>query len=107
MIRWNIAICDDEKVALELLGSSLRGALRTRNVDASIETFSRPRELLLRMQATSFDLLFLDIEMPGMTGLELAQRLRREGNLITFPTVKIWFSMPYAPIHGDSSAKIG
>lgn len=43
MIRWNIAICDDEKVALELLGSSLRGALRTRNVDASIETFSRPR----------------------------------------------------------------
>lgn len=51
MIRWNIAICDDEKVALELLGSSLRGALRTRNVDASIETFSRPRELLLRMQA--------------------------------------------------------
>lgn len=46
MIRWNIAICDDEKVALELLGSSLRGALRTRNVDASIETFSRPRELL-------------------------------------------------------------
>ncbi len=53
MIRWNIAICDDEKVALELLGSSLRGALRTRNVDASIETFSRPRELLLRMQTTS------------------------------------------------------
>lgn len=82
MIRWNIAICDDEKVALELLGSSLRGALRTRNVDASIETFSRPRELLLRMQTTSFDLLFLDIVMPGMTGLELAQRLRREGNLI-------------------------
>ena len=55
MIRWNIAICDDEKVALELLSSSLRGALRTRNVDASIETFSRPRDLLLRMQAISFD----------------------------------------------------
>lgn len=68
MIRWNIAICDDEKVALELLGSSLRGALRTRNVDASIETFSRPRELLLRMQTTSFDLLFLDIEMPRHDG---------------------------------------
>lgn len=39
MIRWNIAICDDEKVALELLGSSLRGALRTRNVDAPSKPF--------------------------------------------------------------------
>ena len=82
MIRWNIAICDDEQAALELLGSSVRGALQARNVDASIETFTRPRDLLLRMQKVSFDLLFLDIEMPGMTGLELAQRLRKEGNLI-------------------------
>ena len=82
MIRWNIAICDDEKAALELLGSSVRGALRSRSVDAAIEIFSRPRDLLARMQQVSFDLLFLDIEMPGMTGLELAQRLRRDGNLI-------------------------
>ena len=82
MIRWNIAICDDEPVALELLGSSVRGAFKARNVDALIEPFTRPRELLLKMQKVSFDLLFLDIEMPGMTGLELAQRLRREGNLI-------------------------
>ncbi|MBR6965617.1 MAG: response regulator transcription factor [Clostridia bacterium] len=82
MIRWNIAICDDEKAALELLGSSVRGALRARSVDAVIETFARPRDLLARMEKISFDLLFLDIEMPGMTGLELAQKLRREGNLI-------------------------
>ena len=82
MIRWNIAICDDEKVALELLGASVKGALRSRNVDASIEVFARPRDLLARMKNVSFDLLFLDIEMPGMTGLELAQQLRREGNLI-------------------------
>ena len=82
MIRWNIAICDDERVALELLGSSVRGALQARNVEAVIETFTRPRDLLQRMEKVSFDLLFLDIEMPGMTGLELAQRLRKEGNLI-------------------------
>lgn len=42
MIRWNIAICDDEREALELLGSSVRGAMRARNIDATIEIFARP-----------------------------------------------------------------
>ena len=82
MIRWNIAICDDEKAALELLGPSVRSALRARDVDAVIEIFSRPRDLLARMSSVSFDLLFLDIEMPGMSGLDLAKRLRQEGNLV-------------------------
>ena len=82
MIRWNIAICDDEREALELLGSSVRGALRARIIDATIELFARPRDLRARMKTVSFDLLFLDIEMRGMTGLELAQQLRREGVLV-------------------------
>ena len=60
----------------------MRGALRARNIDATIDLFARPRGLLARMKSVSFDLLFLDIEMPGMTGLELAQQLRREGVLV-------------------------
>ena len=82
MIRLNIAICDDERAALELLRPSVYGALKARDVDSAIEIFSRPRDLLAHMEKVSFDLLFLDIEMPGMTGLELAQRLRREGSLV-------------------------
>ena len=82
MIRWNVAICDDEKAALTLLGPSVRSALHNRQVDAAIDLFTRPKELLEQMKKVSYDLIFLDIEMPGMTGLALAQQLRREGNLV-------------------------
>jgi two-component system, LytTR family, response regulator LytT len=82
MIRWNIAICDDEKNALNILSGALVSAFRSYDVDAVVETFSRPQALLSRMKTCTFDLLFLDIEMPGMSGLSLAEQLRKDGKLL-------------------------
>ena len=82
MIRWNIAICDDEKSALDILSGAIVSAFKNYDVDAVVETFARPAALLERMKFCTFDLLFLDIEMPGMSGLSLADRLRRDGNLL-------------------------
>lgn len=82
MIRWNVAICDDEKSALGILSGALINAFRSYDVDAVVETFSRPADLLKRMKTCTFDLLFLDIEMPGMSGLALTERLRKDGKLL-------------------------
>ncbi len=82
MIRWNVAICDDEKSALNILSGALVNAFRNYDVDAVVETFSCPQELLKRMKTCTFDLLFLDIEMPGMNGLTLTEQLRKDGNLL-------------------------
>ena len=82
MIRWNIAICDDEVSALNILSGALVNAFRSYDVEAIVETFSRPQMLLNRMKNCTFDLLFLDIEMPGMSGLKLADQLRKDGKLL-------------------------
>ncbi len=82
MNRWNIAICDDEEAALSILSSSLQGAFRSHNVEVAIDTYTRPRVMLAQMKSTNYDLLFLDIEMPGLSGIDVAQQLRHDGNLV-------------------------
>lgn len=82
MNRWNIAICDDEEAALSILSSSLQGAFRSHNVEVTIDTYTRPRVMLAQMKSTNYDLLFLDIEMPGLSGIDVAQQLRHDGNLV-------------------------
>lgn len=82
MKRWNIAVCDDDKAALSILSGAVVSAFRTHDVEANVELFERPRDLLRRMKECSYELLFLDIDMPGMDGLSLGRQLRKESNLI-------------------------
>ena len=70
--NMKILAADDEKLALELLVDSIRKALP----DAEIFDFSKPSELLAFAQDTACDVAFIDIEMRGMTGVELAQKLK-------------------------------
>lgn len=82
MVRWKIAICDDEKPALSILSGAIVNAFRQHDVDAVVEMYDWPKELLQRMKQSTFDLLFLDIEMPDMDGISLAHQIRRSGDLV-------------------------
>ena len=64
---------DDEKAALYYLERMIRRQLP----DQEILTFSRASELLQAFAEKPADVVFLDIEMPGMAGIELAEELKR------------------------------
>lgn len=66
----NIAICDDEKGACLVIEELVRKA----DSDAEISVFTNPDELLNAEDL--FDLVFLDIQMEEMTGIDVAKRLR-------------------------------
>ena len=76
-------IVDDEKLGQERLVELLKEA----GVE-KITTASNFQDALRAARDNVFDLAFLDIEMPGMNGLDLAQRLiERNGNLfVVFQT---------------------
>ena len=74
MIR--IAICDDEKYMSDQIQELACAFFGRRNRETAIRRFSCGRELL--EYDGQIDILFLDIQMKGMDGMETARKLRAD-----------------------------
>jgi len=72
-----IAMCDDMKHSLDLNKKLMDQFLRTHNKLAHIEVY-RSSEMLTHdiIEGKEYDLYILDIEMPGVDGLSLANTIR-------------------------------
>ena len=70
----HIVISDDEKHMSDHIKSMASDFFRKKNREISIRTFSGGEELL--KYNGRIDILFLDIQMKGMDGMETAKRLR-------------------------------
>lgn len=74
----SIAICDDERYMLSLLEGKISAYMDKNKIDYKIWKFERAEELLACPQ--TFDLVFLDIQMGQVNGMEAAKKLREKGN---------------------------
>ncbi len=70
----HIAICDDEKYISDNIKAFASKFFRKKNREIHLSTFSGGEELLA--YDGQIDILFLDIQMKGMDGMETAKRLR-------------------------------
>jgi two-component system response regulator LytT len=92
-IKMRIAVCDDEELFRIEFKSVLDKVLI--NAEYNIDTFSGGSSLYEAFLKNPFDLVFLDIEMPGIDGITLAKRLRAvsENVLIVFLTSHIEYAL--------------
>ena len=83
-----IAICDDEKAAVIQHEDIVKSSLQSCGIGYEIVTYTQSSNLLFDITDDHFffDLILLDIEMPGITGMELAEKIKRY-----LPNVKIIF----------------
>lgn len=81
---WRVAIVDDEALAR----SNLHDALASHTDFQIVGEYSRTAEARSALASTRVDLLFLDIRMPGQTGLDFAREYcqSEEAPLIVFVT---------------------
>jgi two-component system phosphate regulon response regulator PhoB len=56
-------------------------------VGLTVEAATSAEEALERVRANSYDLVVLDWNLPGMTGIELCRLIRRDPQLSTLPVL--------------------
>lgn len=72
MDKYKVVIVDDDEVALENLSFELKKDARF-SLEGTARNGKQGKKLIAKVQP---DLLFLDVEMPDMTGMEMLQEMR-------------------------------
>ena len=76
----NIAICDDEVNICGIVEQMVIQLFEEQNIECEIDTFISGKSLCKEMRRTEYDILFLDIEIPDMGGIEIGKFIREELN---------------------------
>ncbi len=104
MEKFVIGICDDEQSDLEQIQQEL---YRCMNIlgekDIIVKPYQNGEKLCQDIETQRFHLIFLDLEMPGKGGFDLAERIHRLDSEVTIAFVSnhenmVFESFEYVPM---------
>ena len=73
----NAAICDDDIIFLKRFKAQLADIFDFYENEYKIYLYRSGEDILKAVENTSFDIIFLDIDMPGINGKDTARKLRK------------------------------
>ena len=99
-----IAVCDDDAAFADVLTYELNRIFDELNVETEIKSFCDSEVFFssFRTEEPKLDIVFLDIDMPGITGFGIAEEIKKEspGTLIVFISARhefVFDSFDYRP----------
>ena len=72
----HIALCDDDRSAIPVISGAARSAFESRGFQVNLDTFTAGSDLLTALEQRPYDLILLDIDMPGLDGIEVGKRVK-------------------------------
>ena len=99
-----IAVCDDDNVMCKYIAQLVKNSFENQNVKTETVSHLNGITLLNEHLSDPFDVVFLDIDMPRMTGVDIAENLRRNFSqsfivFITSHSELVYESLDYQPFH--------
>ena len=73
-----IALCDDNVAILDNIYSVIRSFLENNSHSFIIDKYTNGELLLENYNQKNYDIVFLDIDMPSISGFEIAKKLREQ-----------------------------
>lgn len=77
-----IGICDDLPKDLIRVETLIYDYLEKNKLDAKVDTFSHPDDLLEACEQRKYQILLLDIVMPMLSGIELGKEIRKKDQTV-------------------------
>lgn len=71
-----IALLDDDKTALLISKGAIESFFQEKNIAISLDAFSSPLTFLSMAKEENYRLVFLDIDMPELNGLEVGEQVK-------------------------------
>lgn len=99
---YNIAICDDEIKTLEKVSAKIKNEFLSVKLEGNYFICNYPEQLVELLEKEKIDVLFLDIDMPNINGMEIGQYLIDKGldTILVFVTSHdelVYESFKYQP----------
>lgn len=93
-MEYKIAIVEDERKEIERLVQLINGHEVSKDCTFEISTFNNASTFLRDFRA-EYDLIFFDIQMPGINGMEAAEQIRKVDDkvVIVFVTQMIQYAV--------------
>ena len=73
-----VAVCDDDEWELKALAELLAEYQLSRGINLQCSYFHNSIDFLCDVKGKEYDLILLDMVMPGVNGIEAAQELREK-----------------------------
>ncbi|MBE5927777.1 MAG: response regulator transcription factor [Lachnospiraceae bacterium] len=112
-MQINIAICDDERESIEKIRNKILDIVNGKNIQIDIFTYLNSKSAVdvLQSDKEHFDILLLDIDMPELSGLEVAKAIRkkRENIILIFVSAHeqyVFESIEYSPFRYIRKSKL-
>lgn len=98
----NVAICDDEEAIVNSYRERIKALFDYKHIEVKISTYTDGNRLIEACRKQEINLVFLDIEMPTISGFEVAETINKinEDTIIIFVTSEeqlVFRSLRYSP----------